>query len=99
MRISALLYSREKQYGVELWIDSLEAYEKVYPLKDEFNNICLLEMGLVPVWDTLDESKKSRHVFVKKDANFDEDDWTDMYQWIMEWMFKLRELAFAASAE
>lgn len=97
MHVSALLYSREKQYGVELWVDTLEAYKKVYPLKDEFNNLCLAEMDLAPTWDALDEPKKSRHIIVKRDASFDEEDWTVMYQWIMAWMFKMRELALAAA--
>ena len=48
-------------------------------------------------WDARDEEKKSRHVVARSAANFDKDDWTTIYQWIVDWMFRIRELAMVAN--
>lgn len=97
MHVSALVYSYDETYGVELWVDSLEAYERVLPLKDEFESRWPQEAGTQIKWDARNEEKKSRHVVARSAANFDKDDWNTIYQWIVDWMFRIRELAMAAN--
>lgn len=97
MHLSALLNTWDKSYGVELWIDTLEAYERVLPLKEEFDAKWLQETGIVPEWDAHDEEKKSRHIVVRANADYDNDDWMDMYRWMVEWFFRIRELALVAN--
>lgn len=98
MHISALLSTWDASYGVELWLDNLEAYEKVLPLKEQFNQLWIEETGTAPDWDAHDEDKKSRHVVIRRSADFDNEDWSECYQWMMDWFFRIRDLALAASA-
>ena len=98
MHLSALLNTYDSTYGVELWVDNLEAYERVLPLKDEFDRRWKDETGTAPEWDAHDEDKKSRHVVIRKTADYDKDDWNVIYQWIMDWFFRIRELGLAANA-
>lgn len=98
MHIAALLNTWEQGYGVELWFENLETYEKALPLKEQFNEIWLEETGETPEWDAPDEDKKSRHVIVRKNADFENDDHMESYQWMMDWFFRVRDLALAANA-
>lgn len=98
MHISALLNTWEQGYGVELWVDNLETYEKVLSLKEQYDQLWLEETGIVPEWDARDEDKKSRHIVVRQSADFDKEDWTECYQWMMSWFFRIRDLALAANA-
>lgn len=98
MHISALVSTFEESYGVELWVDNLEAYEKVLPFKEEFDSKWLDETGIQVEWDAHDEEKKSRHIVARSAVNYDEDDWNEIYQRIIDWMFRIRELALAANA-
>lgn len=97
MHLSALLNTYDQTYGVELWIDNLEAYERVLPLREEFDARWLAEVGAVPDWDAYDEDKKSRHIVIRNSADYDSDDWNGIYQWIMDWFFRIRELALVAN--
>lgn len=97
MHVAALVNSYDESYGVELWVDGREAYERVLPLKEEFEDRWPKEDGVQIKWDARDEEKKSRHVVARSAANFDKDDWTTIYQWIVDWMFRIRELAIAAN--
>ncbi len=97
MHVAALVNSYDESYGVELWVDGREAYERVLPFKEEFESRWPKEDGVQIKWDARDEEKKSRHVVARSAANFDKDDWTTIYQWIVDWMFRLRELAMAAN--
>ncbi len=99
MHISALVTTFEESYGVELWVDNLEIYEKVLLLKPEFDNKWLEETGVRVEWDDYEEDKKSRHIVARSTANFDDDDWNAIYQWMVDWMFRIRELALMANAE
>lgn len=97
MHVAALVNSYDESYGVELWVDGREAYERVLPFKEEFESRWPKEDGVQIKWDARDEEKKSRHVVARSAANFDKDDWTTIYQWIVDWMFRIRELAIAAN--
>ena len=97
MHVSALVHSYDEAYGVELWVDNLETYERVLPFKEEFESRWPKDDGTQIKWDARDEEKKSRHVVARSAANFDKDDWTTIYQWIVDWMFRIRELAMAAN--
>ena len=97
MHVAALVNSYDESYGVKLWVDGREAYERVLPLKEEFEDRWPKEDGVQIKWDARDEEKKSRHVVARSAANFDKDDWTTIYQWIVDWMFRIRELAMAAN--
>lgn len=97
MHLSALVNTCDESYGVELWVDSLEAYERVLPLKERFNSKWREETDIEVEWDAHDEDKKSRHVVARSAANYDEDDWNAIYQWIIDWFFRIRELALAAN--
>ena len=97
MHISALVNTWDESYGVELWVDNLEAYEKVLPLKEEFDSKWREETGIDVEWDARDEDKKSRHIVARSAANYDDDDWNAIYQWIIDWMFRIRELAIKAN--
>ena len=97
MHVAALVNSYDESYGVELWVDGREAYERVLPFKEEFESRWPKEDGVQIKWDARDEEKKSRHVVARSAANFDKDDWTTIYQWIVDWMFRIRELAMAAN--
>lgn len=99
MHLSALVNTWDESYGVELWVDTLEAYERVLPLKEEFDAKWREETGIEVEWDAHDEDKKSRHVVARTSANYDEDDWNAIYQWIVDWFFRIRELALAANAD
>lgn len=98
MHLSALVNTWDESYGVELWVDNLETYEKVLPFKNEFNSKWREATGLEAEWDSLDEDKKSRHIVARSTANYDEDDWNAIYQWIIDWFFRIRELALRANA-
>lgn len=97
MHVAALVNSYDESYGVELWVDGREAYERVLPFKEEFESRWPKEDGTQIKWDARDEEKKSRHVVARSAANFDKDDWTTIYQWIVDWMFRIHELAIAAN--
>ena len=97
MHVSALVHSYDEAYGVELWVDNLETYERVLPFKEEFESRWPKDDGTQIKWDARDEEKKSRHVVARSAANFDKDDWTTIYQWIVDWMFRIRELAMTAN--
>lgn len=99
MRLSVLLYVCPSIVGVQLHCRDSSSYARVLPLKEEFNvkwqdeNVGSIE------WDTPDEDKKSRNVQVLKDADYDHDDWNDLYQWLVTWLFKVRELALRANED
>jgi hypothetical protein len=95
MHPSALLW--EDAYGVELWVDTLDAYEKVLPLKEQFETKWASETELTPKWDAHDEDKKSRHVIIKVEADLSATDWDYIYQWLVDWLLKFRELALVAN--
>lgn len=97
MHLSALLNTQDNYYGVELYCDNIEAYQKVAPLKGFFNQLWTDEVGMHPEWDELDEKKKSRHLVIKHAANYDDDDWDGIYQWLVEWLFRLHKLILAAN--
>lgn len=97
MHVAALVNSYDESYGVELWVDGREAYERVLPFKEEFESRWPKEDDTQIKWDARDEEKKSRHVVARSAANFDKDDWSTIYQWIIDWMFRIRELALVAN--
>ena len=97
MHIGALVSSYDGSCGVELWVDSLEAYERVLPYKTAFESRWPQEAGTQVKWDDHDEEKKSRRVVAQTTVNYDEDDWTTIYRWIVSWMLRIRELAMAAN--
>lgn len=97
MHIGALVSSYDGSCGVELWVDSLEAYERVLPYKAAFESRWPQEDGTQVKWDNHDEEKKSRRVVAQTTVNYDEDDWTTIYRWIVSWMLRIRELAMAAN--
>lgn len=51
MHVSALVSSYDGSCGVELWVDSLEAYERVLPHKAAFESRWLQEAGTQVKWD------------------------------------------------
>ncbi len=97
MHIGALVSSYDGSCGVELWVDSLEAYERVLPYKAAFESRWPQEDGTQVKWDNHDEEKKSRRVVAQTTVNYDEDDWTTIYRWIVSWMLRIRELAMVAN--
>lgn len=97
MHIDAIARFHDAFCGVELWVDNLEAYERVLPLKDEFEGRWLQEPDTQVIWDDHDEEKKSRRIIARITVNFDKDDWSTIYQWIVDWMFRIRELALVAN--
>lgn len=99
MHISALVNTFDESCGVELWVDNLEAYEKVLPLKEKFDNKLIEENGIQVEWDAHDEKKKSRHIVARSIVNYSDGDWIAIYQWMVEWMFRIRELALAANSD
>lgn len=99
MHLAARLNGSDNSYGVELLADTPEEYEKVLAFKDKFNEKWQAETGLAAEWDSRDEDKKTRHVIVKAQTDYDNDDnddWNDIYQWLIDWLFRFRELALAA---
>lgn len=74
MHVSALVSSYDGSCGVELWVDSLEAYERVLPHKAAFESRWLQEAGTQVKWDDHDEEKKSRRVVAQTTVDYDEDD-------------------------
>ena len=36
------------------------------------------------------EDKKTRAFVVRRKADFDNEDWQDLYAWLVDWMWKLR---------
>lgn len=97
MHVSALVSSYDGSCGVELWVDSLEAYERVLPHKAAFESRWPQEAGGQVKWDDHDEEKKSRRVVAQTTVGYDEDDWSTIYRWIVSWMLRIRELAMAAN--
>lgn len=97
MHLNARLNGSDNSYGVELLADTLADYEQILPFKDEFNERWLAETGLTAEWDSRNQNKKTRHVVVKALADYDNDAWNDIYQWLVDWLFRFRELALAAN--
>ncbi len=97
MHIGAIARFHDAFCDVELWVDNLEAYERVLPLKDEFEGRWPQEADTQVIWDDHDEEKKSRRIIARITVNFDKDDWSTIYQWIVDWMFRIRELALVAN--
>lgn len=98
MHVAAMLSTSPKFHGVQLWCDTLKTYAELLPLKEEFNQLWRNGTYIDLEWDAYDENKKSRHVVVKMTADYDSDNWEDIYQWLVEGLFRMRDLALAATA-
>lgn len=99
MHLAARLNGSDNSYGIGLVADTLAEYEKILQFKDEFSAKWQADTGLAAEWDSRDEDKKTRHVIVKAQTDYDNDDWNDIYQWLVDWLFRFRELALAAGGE
>ena len=90
--LDALLWSWDKLVGAELYCRSRETYKKVFDRRDEVEDR-LSKLGGEIVWDELDADKKSRTLTVKRVADFGDSNLSELYEWMVECMFALRNIA------
>lgn len=87
--LDTLLLAIEGYVAVDVWFRDINAYKVVYLLKDDIE-LSLDCFGLELHWDDLVEDKKTRAIVVRRKADFDSEDWQDLYAWLVDWMWKLR---------
>lgn len=97
MHVLVFVGAFAKSCGVELRVHDLETYEKVLSFKDQFDSEWMKETDVQVEWDARDKNKKSRRLVIRSVANYD-DDWNAIYQRIIDWMFRIRELALCANS-
>lgn len=97
MHISALLSVYPKFYGAELWCDNADAYMKVLKLQNAFHEQYVCPSECTIEWDNAEESKKTRHLVAKVEGDYEGKDWESIYQWMVDWFYRLRALAMEAS--
>lgn len=88
--LDALLYARDGAVGVDVWFRDIEAYRKLYENKEQATALVALDSGRL-IWDDLDADKKTRALTARLYVDFADDDWQEMYAWIVKQMWKLRE--------
>ena len=88
----ALLFSFDKEIGAQLYCYNLDTYLKLVDHKAEGDTI-LENLGGSVIWDAVDADKKTRTLTIRKPVDFATDDSADMYEWIVEGLFALRNMA------
>ena len=89
--LDALLYARDGAVGADVWFRDVEVYRRLYENKDQVIALVSLRSGRL-IWDEPDADKKTRSLAARLNVNFADDDWQDMYAWMVEQMWKLREV-------
>ena len=89
--LDALLLTRDGAVGADVWFKDVDAYRNVYEHKEQAEASIGLNSGYF-AWDDLDADKKTRSLAIKLDVNFTDDDWQGMYSWMVQQMWKLREV-------
>lgn len=90
--INAQLMGRDGFIGAELYCAKRELYLPLLSHQDEANAMLEGLTGEVH-WDEADEDKTSRHLIAKKAVDFDNDSWDEMYEWLAEWLCRLKAVA------
>ena len=91
-KLHALLWSWDKKVGADLHCYTVEAYQVLLNRKAEAEQMLKSLDGEI-CWDSLDADKKTRTLTIKRDVDFANDDLTEVYEWLANCMFALRNIA------
>ncbi|MEE8694142.1 DUF4268 domain-containing protein [Bifidobacterium mongoliense] len=80
---SAFLGMRDGNVGVELYMTQVNTYGAFLHNAPQINLLLKNIRGDVH-WDNVDEPKKSRHIVVTRQVDFDRDHWDDLNAWLVQ---------------
>ncbi|WP_418860900.1 DUF4268 domain-containing protein [Slackia isoflavoniconvertens] len=66
-------------------------YRALYEKRDQIEASISLDSSQL-VWDELDADKKTRSFTARMDVNFADDDWQNIYAWMVKQMWQLRDI-------
>lgn len=96
--LTAVVLSRESCVGVTINCYEGNPYPQLLAAQPKIESIIAGLEGAIH-WDALNENKKSRSMTVKKPADFDNDDWNDLYAWMVSWLWQLKAAVVQVLAE
>lgn len=96
--LSAVVLSRESCVGANVNCYEGGPYPRLLACRAKAETIIEGLEGDVH-WDSADENKKSRVLMAKKSVDFDNDDWNDLYAWIVSWFWQLKAAVTQSLAE
>lgn len=74
---------------VKIYSTNPEKYRELLEHKTQIDKSFEDLIGTVK-WDAGDSSKKTRSLEVRKPANFSPENWDEMYEWMVSWLWKLK---------
>lgn len=81
-----------KRIGVDIWFCTRDLYDVLLRHRDEIAAE-LSDVDGEIVWDDPEKDAKSRAFLVQKQVDFENDDRSDMFAWLVKYLWKLRDLA------